>query len=129
MNVALEELSYDTEPYNKEYEVEGFRNALEGFKKLVNRSTDVCPNFPGGFNYTELHNRVHIYIGGSMQSVPRASNDPIFFLHHCNIDCLYEEWLDRYTDENFPNYQPDTFHYGILWVITLMNTWYQYFHW
>ena len=113
VNKALKEHSYDVQPYSKSGEVEGFRNALEGFKKLAVRNTNVCPKFPGGFRYTELHNRVHIYIGGSMQSVPKASNDPIFFLHHCNIDRLYEEWLDQYTDENLPGYQPDAFYYGI----------------
>ena len=113
VNIALMEQSYDTEPYNKSDNVEGFRNALEGFTMLVNRSMDVCPNFVGGFRYTELHNRVHIYIGGTMLSVPQASNDPIFFLHHCNIDRLYEEWLDQYSDDNFPSYEPSTFNYEI----------------
>ena len=113
VNEALMEQFYDTPPYTKSEEVEGFRNALEGFTMLVNRSMDVCEDFAGGFRYTELHNRVHIYIGGTMQSVPQASNDPIFFLHHCNIDRLYEQWLDQYSDENFPSYQPDTFNYDI----------------
>ena len=47
-----------------------------------------------------------------MQSVPRASNDPIFFLHHCNVDRLYEEWLDRFTD-SFPSYEPSTFSHDV----------------
>ena len=107
------EQSYDTAPYNKSDEVEGLRNALEGFTMLVYRNMNICENFEGGFIYIELHNRVHIYIGGTMQSVPKASNDPIFFLHHCNIDRLYEQWLDQYSDDNFPSYQPDTFYYDI----------------
>ena len=113
VTVALMEQSYDTEPYNKSDEVEGFRNALEGFTMLVNRDMDVCLNFGGGFRYTELHNRVHIYIGGSMQSVPQPSNDPIFFLHYCTIVRLYKEWLDQYSDDSFPSYKPSTFNYGI----------------
>ena len=113
VNEALKERSYDTEKYNIGYKLEGFRNALEGFRKLVDRNTNACINSNVEFRYTELHNRVHIYIGGTMLSVPRASNDPIFFLHHCNIDRLYEEWLDQYTDENLPGYQPDAFYYGI----------------
>ena len=67
----------------------------------------------GGFGYTELHNRVHIYIGGTTLIVPQASNDPIFFLHHCNIDRLYEEWLDQYSYQDFPSYEPSTFNYEI----------------
>ena len=109
LNVALKEQLYDTPPYNISKDLNGFRNALEGFKELVERNVNVCENF----SITELHNRVHIYVGGTMLEVPTASNDPIFFLHHCNVDRLYEEWLDQYSDANFPSYQPDTFNYGI----------------
>ena len=110
---ALKEMYYDVVPYGKETEQGGFRNALEGFKRLVDRP-NTCLNTPGiGFRHTELHNRVHIYIGGTMLSVPMASNDPIFFLHHCNIDRLYEEWLDQYSDANIPSYRPSTFYYNI----------------
>ena len=116
VNEALKEESYDTPPYNESNDVEGFRNALEGFKKLVDRNMDVCSHIDDiDFRHTELHNtyRVHIYIGGTMLSVPQASNDSIFFLHHCNIDRLYEQWLDQYNDANFPGYQPDIFNYDI----------------
>ena len=113
VNKALKENSYDIQPYDEHVELGGIRNALEGFKKLVGRNMDACSHTDVDFIYIELHNRVHIYIGGSMQSVPKASNDPMFFLHHCNIDRLYEEWLDQYTDENLPGYQPDAFYYGI----------------
>ena len=85
VNEALKEESYDTPPYNKRNDVEEFRNALEGFKKLVDRNMDVCSNTS---DVDKLHNRVHIYIGGTMLSVPEASNDPIFLLHHCNVDRL-----------------------------------------
>ncbi|MEI8368259.1 MAG: tyrosinase family protein [Planctomycetia bacterium] len=38
-----------------------------------------------------IHNRVHLWVGGSM--LPSTSpNDPIFFLHHCNIDRLWAQW-------------------------------------
>ena len=109
VNKALKEQSYDIEPYD--FTVEGLRNTLEGYRKLVDRNADACSHTDVNFIYIELHNRVHIYIGGAMQSVPRASNDPMFFLHHCNIDRLYEEWLDQYNDQNFPSYQPSTFSY------------------
>ena len=113
VNEALKETVYDTLPYNKSDEVRGFRNSLEGFRRLVDRNMSVCPNFSDGFRTTELHNRVHIYTGGTMLNVPTSSNDPVFFLHHCNVDRLYEEWLDRYSDDNFPSYQPNEFYYDI----------------
>jgi hypothetical protein len=39
------------------------------------------------------HAAVHVQTGGLMGSVPTAANDPIFWLHHANIDRLWEGWL------------------------------------
>ena len=38
-----------------------------------------------------LHNPVHRWIGGNMGDAT-SPNDPVFFLHHCNIDRLWEKW-------------------------------------
>ncbi|MFF2369667.1 tyrosinase family protein [Agromyces sp. NPDC058110] len=39
------------------------------------------------------HNYVHMAIGGFMRSPATAGRDPIFWLHHANIDRLWEVWL------------------------------------
>ena len=39
------------------------------------------------------HNWVHVDIGGLMESPATAGQDPIFWLHHANIDRLWEVWL------------------------------------
>jgi tyrosinase len=39
------------------------------------------------------HNAVHSTIGGDMGLFETAGQDPIFWLHHCNIDRLWEKWL------------------------------------
>jgi tyrosinase len=31
-----------------------------------------------------------------MAVVPMAPNDPVFFLHHCNIDRIWDSWQRRY---------------------------------
>ena len=36
------------------------------------------------------HNNVHVDIGGWMGSVPTAAQDPVFYVHHSNIDRLLE---------------------------------------
>jgi tyrosinase len=47
-------------------------------------------------NFTSMlqgvHNGVHVWVGGSMGSVPTAPADPIFWMHHCNIDRLWWVW-------------------------------------
>jgi tyrosinase len=50
-----------------------------------------------GFNQAldfGLHGNVHVGTGNSqnMGSVPWAAFDPIFYLHHCNIDRLWASW-------------------------------------
>ncbi|SFR75078.1 Common central domain of tyrosinase [Agromyces sp. CF514] len=39
------------------------------------------------------HNYVHMAIGGVMRSPSTAGRDPVFWLHHANIDRLWEVWL------------------------------------
>jgi tyrosinase len=48
-----------------------------------------CANLNGG-----LHGNVHGWVGNGvgMGTVPWAANDPIFWMHHCNIDRLWASW-------------------------------------
>ena len=91
----------------------GFGNRTEGFVELCTsrdngqalcrfRITDGKTS-----THNNLHNAVHIYIGGHMRDVPTASNDPIFFLHHANIDRIFEAWLRKFNSGSVPNYEPD----------------------
>ncbi len=41
------------------------------------------------------HATVHVSIGGWMGSVPTAAQDPIFYLHHANIDRWWNLWLQQ----------------------------------
>lgn len=44
------------------------------------------------------HNRVHVQIGGQngfMSDPSTAALDPVFWLHHCNIDRLWEVWRNQ----------------------------------
>ena len=45
----------------------------------------------GAFNGP--HGGVHVSIGGLMGSVPTAAQDPIFYLHHANVDRQWNLWL------------------------------------
>ena len=38
------------------------------------------------------HDTVHVITGGLMRSTTTAARDPVFWLHHCNIDRLWEKW-------------------------------------
>src|SRR5262249_48570557 len=47
-------------------------------------------SFRSQSEYT-LHNPVHSWVGGTMSRMT-SPNDPVFFLHHCNIDRLWWMW-------------------------------------
>jgi tyrosinase len=63
----------------------GFRNALEGFT-----------------NGPQLHNRVHVWVGGSMELMT-SPNDPVFFLNHCNVDRIWALWQDLRYNRDYPD--------------------------
>ncbi|KAM5129611.1 tyrosinase-like [Mantella aurantiaca] len=95
---TLQWKDFDLPPYNRTAR-RSFRNTLEGF---VNPSDGVTQQ-------RSMHNSVHLFFGGTMSEVPISSNDPIFVLHHCFVDKIFEEWLCRHnaTSDVYPeNDQP-----------------------
>jgi tyrosinase len=59
--------------------------------------------FPGFTSSLEgVHGGVHVWVGGTMSMIPTAPADPIFWMHHCNIDRLWWQWQQAHAGEN-PN--------------------------
>ncbi len=54
------------------------------------------------------HGSVHVSIGGNMGSVSTAGKDPCFWLHHTNIDRLWEVWLKKCKGRANPTTAPWT---------------------
>jgi tyrosinase len=50
----------------------------------------------------ELHNRVHVWVGGHMGQIPYASFDPIFWAHHTMIDRVWRLWQLRHPGARPP---------------------------
>lgn len=50
-----------------------------------------------------LHDQVHVWVGGDMQDVTTAAYDPIFFAHHCMIDRVWYLWQVRHGSGGIPN--------------------------
>ncbi|CAC5417276.1 unnamed protein product [Mytilus coruscus] len=38
----------------------------------------------------QSHNWVHVWVGGNMMSIERSPSDPMFYMHHAFIDCVWE---------------------------------------
>jgi tyrosinase len=70
VNAAINIVPYDSAPWNRNSSMNtSFRNHLEGI----------------------IHNPGHMWVGGSMMAMS-SPNDPVFWLHHCNIDRLWAGW-------------------------------------
>ena len=47
-----------------------------------------------------VHNSGHVWVGGSMQSILTAPADPVFWMHHAEIDRLWAEWQAANPGQN-----------------------------
>ncbi|MDB5391002.1 MAG: tyrosinase [Planctomycetaceae bacterium] len=78
---ALALNTYDVDPWDMSADISvSFRNSLEGW----------------GGSDPRLHNQVHVWVGGDYATMAMGAspNDPVFFLHHSNIDRLWAQWQD-----------------------------------
>ena len=48
----------------------------------------------------QVHNTVHVWVGGTMSSIPTAPADPLFWMHHTNIDRLWNVWQQTHANQN-----------------------------
>ncbi len=65
---------------------------------------------------TAPHNPVHNLIGGAMANVSISPLDPVFWVHHANIDRLWVAWVNAGGSRRMPaatnSYWSGYFHYG-----------------
>lgn len=81
VNAALALGTYDVSPWDMTADIaQSFRDNLEGWGAQVPR----------------LHNQVHVWVGGdgATMAMGASPNDPVFFLHHANIDRIWAQWQD-----------------------------------
>ncbi len=48
------------------------------------------------------HNLIHGFVGGDMGNLSRSPNDPLFWLHHANIDRIWSIWTARHPGQVYP---------------------------
>lgn len=47
-----------------------------------------------------VHNSVHVWVGGTMGSITTAPADPVFWMHHAEIDRIWAEWQSTNPGQN-----------------------------
>jgi len=90
ISAALAVSTYDSPSYDwSAAGATSFRNLIEGWV---------------GPDAVNIHNRVHVWIGGSM-GPSTSPNDPAFFLNHAKEDELWAVWSQKYPAA--PHYLPN----------------------
>jgi tyrosinase len=80
--VIRDQVVYDQTPFNSS-SPGGSRNHVEGW---------IGP--------ASIHNNVHVWVAGDMQW-SSSPNDPIFFLHHCNVDRIWAAWQEKHPASSY----------------------------
>ncbi|KAL4915885.1 common central domain of tyrosinase-domain-containing protein [Aspergillus aurantiobrunneus] len=69
-------------------------------------------------NLEYIHNNVHGWVGGDfnghMSQIPVATFDPLFWLHHCNIDRIFALWQGLNPENWFEKAQVNAFFQEII---------------
>lgn len=110
---ALAVATYDAAPWDVTVpEALSFRNNLEGWRdedgedcedSLMTPLHDTTVTVPH-----EMHNGVHLWVSGAFNNavgtmaLNTSLNDPVFWLHHCNIDRLWTLWMKRHGKVYLP---------------------------
>ena len=97
----------DNDTYRQRSPRDSFRSRLEGWS-LICSTSDPCVGPQVSPKFQRLHNNVHDWIDGHMSVPPSAVNDPVFSLHHSNIDRILESWMKRFPSGKIPSYVPDS---------------------
>jgi tyrosinase len=71
-------------------------------RALVNQVLGLTPFTPFQSNLEAIHGNVHNAVGGDMQTA-HSPSDPLFFLHHANVDRLWAKWEQTPKAADPPN--------------------------
>lgn len=121
VNTALGVGQYDAPQYDAQTPANiSFRCNLEGWRNA--EPPDCIPSTadPAGFMNVDtapgsphdLHNGVHLYVGGIWAESSGAiaagtmiydtsPNDPVFWLHHANVDRIWSQWETQHPGQTY----------------------------
>ena len=99
VKIAIAAPSYDAAnpqgQYFRDSPRQSFRSRLEGWNIICSAMN--CTG-PQDMQNDHMHNNVHDWMGGQMDVPPAAVNDPMFNMHHCNVDRILESWMQRFAN-------------------------------
>jgi hypothetical protein len=84
-----------------------FTSFSGGTESFGGAQEKACEGGEAGWFENGAHNNVHTCLGSYMEANYSSARDPIFYLHHSNVDRLWESWSHGYgknpTDSDWLN--------------------------
>jgi tyrosinase len=115
VTTALARPTYDVKPYDAmSNPSKSFRNYLEGWRgvKMMTCDDGLMGVVSRPHSPHLMHNAVHLWVGGiwgskdkphlGTMSLNTSLNDPVFWLHHSNIDRLWNQWEQIHGEQYEP---------------------------
>jgi tyrosinase len=114
VSTALSINTYDASPYNSTVNPGiSFRNSLEGWRSCTGEMCQdslMNPICAGPPSQSQMHNKVHLWVGGVVghsdtlgtMVLNGSPNDPVFWLHHANVDRLWAKWINAHGEIYVP---------------------------
>lgn len=111
---ALARPVYDVVPFDDQSDpAQSFRNNLEGWRgtigqKCVDGLLAPLTGPTAAAKKHDLHNGVHLWVGGIVgerqgtMDLNTSLNDPVFWLHHANVDRIWQAWIEAHGREYEP---------------------------
>lgn len=108
---ALSRPVYDTAPWNPGADPDqSFREYVDGSVGATGQTCQDGTITVDGATGARLHATVHMYVGGqnaqgqagALTDTATSPNDPIFWLHHTNIDRIAEGWWSTHDYQYLP---------------------------
>ena len=114
--------AYDAAPWGPSVDTtKSFRNSLEGWRGKSgifcdSTTKNMDARADGSGLRSKMHNIVHVYVGGIFTPDPAnpaqrhagsmaqntSPNDPVFWIHHANIDRIWTAWMMRHGRSYLP---------------------------
>lgn len=105
-------------------------------QRAANLFYDDFNSFAGGYDYAGRveaygHNLVHAIVGGAMGELENAPLDPVFWLHHANIDRVWSTWHDQtgpaypfgFQDEPLEGFFGPNGYLSTVYAADILETW------
>lgn len=115
INATLAIPTYDSSPWDSSVDTAmSFRNSLEGWRGTAGETCEdgIMDVVPTPARRSQQHNVVHIWVGGVVpyggkiiagnMTQSSSPNDPVFWIHHDNVDRLWSAWMKRHGKTYVP---------------------------